>query len=197
MTHHHPFGRFVDRFQEFSFLPPCYPSYGASDYCSGGIHSPLNTPAFAGHTTGRAHLEHPAFRLVSPPHPQKYFCNECRATVPRSSFFRVPTQLAREHADKYAVCQTFVNDRSVAPSQAHQKQGPFPPPALPGFSGIMALSESRRGHHPIGDVRGATPPAPGLPQLRRSLFLHAVLTTPADQTGACIGFFPVCAAFPD
>src|ERR1700681_157526 len=29
------------------------------------------------------------------------------------------------------------------------------------------------------------PPAPGLPQLPRSPFLHAVLITPADQTGAC------------
>ncbi len=114
----------------------------------------------------------------------------------RSNLLRVATQLDREQRDKYAVCQTFVNDRSVVPSQAHQKQGPFPSPALPGFNGSMALSESRLGRHPVGDVRGATPPAPGLPQLRRSLFLHAVLTTPADQTGACIGFFPVCAAFP-
>src|ERR1700690_1929177 len=29
------------------------------------------------------------------------------------------------------------------------------------------------------------PPAPGLPQLPRSPSLHAVLTTPADRTGAC------------
>src|SRR6202790_2686758 len=29
------------------------------------------------------------------------------------------------------------------------------------------------------------PPAPSLPQLPRSPFLHAVLITPADRTGAC------------
>src|ERR1700735_2551200 len=29
------------------------------------------------------------------------------------------------------------------------------------------------------------PPAPGLPQLPRSPFSHAVLITPADRTGAC------------
>src|ERR1700730_646400 len=29
------------------------------------------------------------------------------------------------------------------------------------------------------------PPAPDLPQLPRSPFLHAVLSTPADRTGAC------------
>src|SRR6266478_6271313 len=30
-----------------------------------------------------------------------------------------------------------------------------------------------------------TPPAPDLPQLPRPPFLHAVLNTPADRTGAC------------
>src|SRR5437868_3606852 len=29
------------------------------------------------------------------------------------------------------------------------------------------------------------PPAPGLPNLRKPLFLHAVLSTPVDRTGAC------------
>src|SRR4029077_4812631 len=31
--------------------------------------------------------------------------------------------------------QTCVNHRSFPPSQTHQKQGPFPPPELPGFIG--------------------------------------------------------------
>ena len=31
-----------------------------------GFYPPLNTPAFAGHTTGRARFEHPAFRQISP-----------------------------------------------------------------------------------------------------------------------------------
>ena len=34
--------------------------------------------------------------------------------------------------------------RSSPPSEARQKSGPFPPPALPGFSGTMTLSDSRR-----------------------------------------------------
>ena len=34
-------------------------------------------------------------------------------------------------------------------------------------------------------------PAPGLPQLPRPPSLHAVLTTPVDQTGALVGSFPV------
>src|SRR5215467_5920502 len=66
MAHCHPKDDLVDRLQRFSFLPPCYPSYEASDFCPGGTHLPLNTPAFAGHTTGRADFRHPAFRLASP-----------------------------------------------------------------------------------------------------------------------------------
>ena len=58
MARHHPKGDVVDRFQKFGLPPPCYPSYGASDFCPGGTHLPLNTPAFAGHTTLRADCPH-------------------------------------------------------------------------------------------------------------------------------------------
>src|SRR5215471_18166170 len=57
----HPKDDLVDRLQRFSFLPPCYPSYEASDVCPGGTHLPLNTPAFAGRTTARAVFPHAAF----------------------------------------------------------------------------------------------------------------------------------------
>src|ERR1700733_12693057 len=39
------------------------------------------------------------------------------------------------------------------------------------------------------------PPAPGLPNLRRSLFLHAVLSTPVDRIGAC-RFLPDSCSLP-
>src|SRR2546421_6638697 len=39
------------------------------------------------------------------------------------------------------------------------------------------------------------PPAPGLPQLPTSPFLHAVLSTPADRTGAC-RFLPCSRGLP-
>jgi hypothetical protein len=57
MAHDHPKDGLVDRFQRFSFLPPCYPSYEASDSCLGGSYLPLNMPAFAGHTTVRESLD--------------------------------------------------------------------------------------------------------------------------------------------
>src|SRR5216684_4286122 len=39
------------------------------------------------------------------------------------------------------------------------------------------------------------PPALGLPNLRRPLFLHAVLSTPVDRTGAC-RFLPDSCSLP-
>ena len=39
------------------------------------------------------------------------------------------------------------------------------------------------------------PPAPGLPKLPRPLFLHAVLSTPVDRTGAC-RFLPYSCSLP-
>ena len=52
MTRNHPVDGFVDRLQEFSSPPSCYPSYEASDFCLGGTQDcfPLNMPAFAGRT---------------------------------------------------------------------------------------------------------------------------------------------------
>ena len=67
--------------------------------------------------------------------------------------------------------QTFVNDRSVALSPAHQKQGPFPPPTLLGFYGYMTLSDFRAGPHPIDDVEGATFTTPGYPAITQITFL--------------------------
>src|SRR6516162_5044430 len=43
------------------------------------------------------------------------------------------------------VVRLIANHRSSAPLEAHQKSGPFPPPALPGLSGTMTLSDSRPG----------------------------------------------------
>src|SRR3977135_2950162 len=67
--------------------------------------------------------------------------------------------------------QTFVNDRSVALSPAHQKQGPFPPPTLLGLNGPVTLSDFRASHHPIEDVEGATFTTPGSPAITQFPFL--------------------------
>jgi hypothetical protein len=45
--------------------------------------------------------------------------------------------------------QTCVNHPSFPPSQAHQKQGPFPPPALPGFLGTSGPFRRPDGPPPL------------------------------------------------
>src|ERR1022692_981731 len=86
-------------------------------------------------------------------------------------------------------CCGVLDSSSIAapftPAQAHQKQGPFPPPALPGIHGTAALSDFRVGRYPATTLKARPPPAPDLPQLHRSPFLHAVPSTPMDRTGAC------------
>jgi hypothetical protein len=46
------------------------------------------------------------------------------------------------------VVRLIANHRSSPSSQARQKSGPFPPPALPGLRGTMTLSDSRRHRWP-------------------------------------------------
>jgi len=66
-------------------------------------------------------------------------------------------------------------------SEAHQKSGSFPPPALPGLSSTMTLSDTRRSRRPATTSRPLPSPTVGLPQLPGSPFRHAVPTTPMDQ----------------
>src|SRR5262245_38927352 len=81
-------------------------------------------------------------------------------------------------------------------SKAHQKPGPFPPPALPGFNGRMTLSDSRQSRRLSATLRPLSSLTTGLPRLLGSPFRRAVPTTPADQAGAHVDCFPVHAAFP-
>jgi hypothetical protein len=81
-------------------------------------------------------------------------------------------------------------------STAHQKSGPFPPPALPGFDGHTTLSDSRHGRRLSATLRPLPSPLMGLPRLPEPPFRRAVPTTPADQAGAHVDCFPAHAAFP-
>src|ERR1700722_14882958 len=67
--------------------------------------------------------------------------------------------------------QTCVNDRSVALSPAHQKQGSFPPPTLLSIHDCMTLSVFQASHHPIDDGEGATFTIPGYPAITQITFL--------------------------
>jgi hypothetical protein len=53
VTRCHPYDGVVDGLQVIGFPSPCHPSCKASGFCLGGIHFPLNAPAFAGRTSVR------------------------------------------------------------------------------------------------------------------------------------------------
>ena len=85
---------------------------------------------------------------------------------------RLAIQLDRKFPSLLGVVRLIVNHRSFPPSQAHQKQRPFPPPALPGLHGPMALSDSQTGRRPFwrrSETRPSTSPEP--PPLTQIAFL--------------------------
>src|SRR3954452_17731282 len=71
------------------------------------------------------------------------------------------------------VARLIANHRSSASLQAHQKPGPFPPPALPGLAGTTAPSDSRRHRRPKAAFEVATLMPVGLPRLPASPFRRA------------------------
>ena len=149
---------------------------------------------FPAHQTGRAQLEHPAFRLVSPQRPRKLSDNTapCDGTP-----VTLPSRCGNSwmgNIRNHSGFQTFVNDRSVALSPAHQKQGPFPPPTLLGLHGYMTLSDFRAGHHPIDDVEGATFTTPGYPAITQITFLACCAHYPGGSNRCACRFLP-CACF--
>jgi Family of unknown function (DUF5372) len=81
-------------------------------------------------------------------------------------------------------------------SKAHQKSGPFPPPALPGFNGRMTLSDSRPCRRLEATLRPLPSHQTGLPRLLESSFRRAAPTTPADRAGAHVDCFPASHGLP-
>ena len=81
-------------------------------------------------------------------------------------------------------------------SKAHQKSGPFAPPALPGLDAHTTLSELPPWSPPCATLRPLPSPMTGLPRLPEPPFRRAVPTTPADRAGARVDYFPARNAFP-
>src|SRR5215207_5652654 len=74
-------------------------------------------------------------------------------------------------------------------SKAHQKPGPFPPPALPSLTGTMTLSDPRPNRR-LSHRRGRYPRPGGSPQLRASPVRRAVPPTSADRNGCICRLLP-------
>lgn len=70
---------------------------------------------------------------------------------------RLRIKLSLESPKLSGICRLIANHLFSSPSKARQKQGSFPPPALPGITGNMTLSDSRLNQHTIVSLRIATP----------------------------------------
>ena len=176
--------------------------------------APFPIPA---HRTGRADFRHPALRPASSPgyrrwpkmHASKVDDSEIPDDIvtaepscsPSLHLCRSPPSPCNTASSAGSgACRAFPGSSPITASspasKARQKSGSFPPPELPGFSGTMTLSDTRRGRRsattsrPLPSPRCGSPPLPGSPSRR------AVPITPADQTGARVGCFPIRAAFP-
>src|SRR3954468_2493793 len=88
------------------------------------------------------------------------------------------------------VVRLIANHRSSAWLKAHQKSGSIPPPALPGLSGTVTLSDTHPDRRLKTTLRPRPSPMMGLPQLPGSPFRHAAPTTPMDQNGRSCRLLP-------
>jgi len=87
-------------------------------------------------------------------HPRGIPCREADRKRKSGSFLRLAIQFDLKFPNFIRRFQTQSSiTRAFPPSQTHLKQGPFPPPALPGFSGTSDLSDSKWSAALSGDVR--------------------------------------------
>ena len=120
----------------------------------------------------------------------------CWATAPRMARFA----LRHSGIERSSVLRGVVDLSSITTlfplSPAHQKQGSFPPPTLPGIYGRTTLSDFRTGQHPIDDVGGATSTSAGSPEITKITFSCMPCSVPRWIEQVLVGFFPIRAAFP-
>src|SRR6202047_940756 len=74
-------------------------------------------------------------------------------------------------------------------SKAHQKSGPFPQPALPGFNGHTTPSDSRHGRR-LRDVEAATLALDGSPPITRTTFPTCRAHYPGGSNGCACRLLP-------
>src|ERR1700732_2570326 len=74
-------------------------------------------------------------------------------------------------------------------SKAHQKSGPFPQPALPGFNGHTTPSDSRHGRR-LRDVEAATLALDGSPPITRTTFPTCRAHYPGGSSGCTCRLLP-------
>ena len=80
-------------------------------------------------------------------------------------------------------------------SKAHQKSGPFPQPALPGFNGHTTPSDSRHGRR-LRDVEAATLALDGSPPITRTTFPTCRAHYPGGSSGCACRLLPRSCSLP-
>src|SRR5258707_81929 len=80
-------------------------------------------------------------------------------------------------------------------SKAHQKSGPFPQPALPGFDGHTTPSDSRHGRR-LRDVEAATLALDGSPPITRTTFPTCRAHYPGGSSGCACRLLPRSCCLP-
>ena len=135
-----------------------------------GFHPPLNTPAFAGHTTGRVHFEHPAFRLVSPQHPREWSTPHGAVRRPRGFLASHCDTAGSKGISVTRCCRLIVNHRSVSSFTSTPEARALPSAGIP---------RPQRSYGPLrlpgwpsscDDVEGATFAIPGSPPITQITF---------------------------
>ena len=81
-------------------------------------------------------------------------------------------------------------------SKAHQKSGPFPQPALPGFDGHTTLSDSRHGRRLHATLRPLPSPLTGLPRLPEPPFPTCRAHYPGGSSGCACRLLPSSYSLP-
>jgi hypothetical protein len=79
--------------------------------------------------------------------------------------------------------------RFFTSSKTHQKSGPFPQPALPGFNSHTTPSDSRHGRH-LRDVEAATLALDGSPPITRTTFPTCRAHYPGGSSGCACRLLP-------
>ena len=152
---------------------------------------------FAVHSGGNRRSGVPPARL----RPIRPLATPCRSTnrieslgIPSLSHV-VLSEVSERYLELLGFHQSPCPCLLVAP---FSNQGPFPLPALPGFSGTTGLSATPPAQAgPRGFPVGACAPPSGLPVLLLSpSCTHAAANTPAEPVGARVARFPTAASLP-
>ena len=75
-------------------------------------------------------------------------------------------------------------------SKAHQKSGPFAPPALPGLNAPTTLSDSRHEPSPVATLRPLPSPRDGSPPITRTTFPTCRAHYPGGSSGCACRLLP-------